>query len=272
MKYNIIINIISILALYMLTTSCEKVISVDLNTANPKPVFEAYMENDSTCYVKATWTSSYYDNSPSPIIPNATMTISDQNGNNEVLTYEGNGIYKGSSLIGIIGLTYTLSINLDGNNYTASSIMNPLIPIDSFTILPSNGFFGGGGSGPPKFFVFANYTDAANYKNYYAVQTTYNDTTGTSVTDYRITDDALSDGISTRTFTTFNRFEQGDTLSVQLASIDYATHLYFKTLQDAIAGAGFASAAPANPTTNFSGGALGYFGAWSKDTKQFIVP
>jgi hypothetical protein len=150
MKFNLIINILSILALYFLSTSCEKVIDVDLNTANPKPVFEAYMENDSTCYVKATWTSSYYNNTPSPVIANATMTLSDQNGNNEVLTYEGNGIYRGSGLIGTIGLTYTLSINLDGNNYSASSYMNPLTEIDSFSILPSNGFFGGGG-GPPKF-------------------------------------------------------------------------------------------------------------------------
>lgn len=270
MKINILISLI---IFYFFATSCEKVIDVDLNNANPKPVFEAYMENDSTCYVKATWTSSYYDNSPSPIISNATISISDQNGNVENLAYIGNGIYRGNSVIGTIGRTYTLSVNLDGNNYTASSYMNPLTPIDSFSILPASGFFGGGGQNqPPKFFVFVNYTDSVNYQNFYAVQTNYNDTLGKAVTDYRIADDALSDGISTRSFTSFYRFESGDTVSVQLASIDYATHLYFKTLEDAISGAGFASAAPANPTTNFSGGALGYFGAWSKERRQYIVP
>lgn len=269
MKFNILFSLI---ALLFLTISCEKVIDVDLNVANPKPVFESYIENDSVCYVKATWTSSYYDNSPSPVIPNATISISDQNGNSETLTYEGDGIYRGVSLLGTIGNTYTLSIQLDGNNYTAKSYMSPLTSIDSLTLQPS-GFFGGGQQGPPKFWVFVNYKDSADYANYYAVIThRYDSTEQGYIKDYRIADDDVSDGIKTRTFTTFARFERGDSLFVEFASIDYHTHLYFKTLEDAVSGAGFASAAPANPTTNIKGGALGYFGAWSKDTMSFVVP
>ncbi|WMX15030.1 MULTISPECIES: DUF4249 domain-containing protein [unclassified Aureispira] len=271
MKFNIII---SLLALYILTTSCEKIIDVDLNEANPAPVFEAYLENDSTCYVKATLTSSYYDNSTSPAITNATMTITDQAGNSETLTHKGDGIYKGNTLIGTIGNTYTLDINIDGKLYTASSTMPPLTPIDSCSVQDRGNLFGGGGiPGPPRYFVYVNYTDPGNLTNYYAIQTTYYDSVEVGFrTDYRIADDELSNGISTRSFTTFTSFEPGDTLTIELASIDQATHLYFKTLEDAIAGAGFASAAPANPTTNFSEGALGYFGAWSKDKIEFIVP
>lgn len=275
-KFNIIF---SFLVLYLFTSSCEKIIDVDLNEANPKPVFESYMENDSTCYVKAGWTSSYYDNSASPAIINAAITISDQLGNSETLVHEGTGIYRGNTVIGTIGNTYTLSIDLDGNNYTANSTMPPLTSIDSFTIQPAINF-GGGGGGPgggsppaPKFWVFANYTDSVSYVNYYAKQTTYWDSIEAKfTTDYGIQDDDLSDGLSTRTFTTFKSFETGDSVFVELASIDYPTYLYFKTLQDAISGAGFASAAPANPVTNFSNGALGYFGAWSKDGKSFIIP
>lgn len=271
MKFNIII---SFLALYLLTTSCEKIIDVDLNEANPAPVFEAVMENDSFCYVKASLTSSYYDNSTSPSITNAVMTITDQLGNTETLSHEGDGIYRGSSLVGTIGNTYTLEINIDGELYTASSTMPPLTSIDSCSVQDRGSFFGGGGApGPPKYFVYVNYTDPSSITNYYAVQTTYYDSTEADyTTDYRIADDELSNGISTRTFTTFSSFESGDTINIELASIDEPTHLYFKTLEDAIAGAGFASAAPANPTTNFSEGALGYFGAWSKDEIEFIVP
>ena len=47
-KFNIIL---SIFALYCLSTSCEKVVDIDLNEANPKPVFEAYMESDSFCLI-----------------------------------------------------------------------------------------------------------------------------------------------------------------------------------------------------------------------------
>lgn len=271
MKFNIII---SLLSLYILTCSCEKVIDVDLNTANPAPVFEAYIENDSFCYVKATWTSSFYDNSSSPAIENATLNIKDQTGANENLNHIGNGIYRGSNLKGIIGNSYTLSANVEGKMYTASSTMPPLTPIDSCSVQDRGSFFGAGQPGAaPKYWVFINYTDPANYDNYYAVQTTYYDSVEAKyTTDYRVVDDNLTDGISTRSFTTFESFESGDTVIVQFASIDYSTHLYFKTLGDAIAGAGFASVAPANPTTNFSEGALGYFGAWSKDKIQYIIP
>jgi hypothetical protein len=266
-------SIISLLALYFLSTSCEKIIDVDLNVANPAPVFEAVLESDSTCYVNASLTSSYYDNSTSPPITNAVMTLTDQLGNSEVLTHEGDGIYRGNTIIGAIGNTYTLSINLDGALYSASSTIQPVTLIDSCSVQDRGSFFGGGGTGPTEYFVYVNYTDPGNLTNYYAVQTTYYDSVEAQYTTaYRIADDELSNGTSTRSFTTFVGFESGDTLNIELASIDKATHLYFKTLEDALSGAGFASAAPANPTTNFSEGALGYFGAWSKDEIQFIVP
>lgn len=267
--------ILSLSCLFWLLISCEKVIDVDLNEANPKPVFESYIENDSTCYVKAAWTSSYYNNSSSPAIEGATMTVSDQLGNSDNLTHIGQGIYRGTSLLGVIGNTYSLRIELDGTIYEASSTMPPLTNIDSITIIPTNSFFGGNGQGQetPKFWAFVNYTDSVDYQNYYAIRTSYFDSLSNDyVTDYRIADDDLSDGISTRSFTTFNRFETGDTVDIEFASIDATTHLYFKTLEDAISGAGFQSAAPANPTNNFSNAALGYFGAWSKVNEQYIIP
>lgn len=259
----------------LFSTSCEKVIDLDLNTANPAPVFESYLENDSVCYVKATLTSSYYDASESPALTDASFVVSDNNGGSEALVHEGGGIYRGRNIRGVIGTTYTLTANWNGNTYTAESTMQPLVPIDSFSRQSLTSFFGPPRPGaPPRFWIYVNYTDPGARENFYAIRTTYSDSTATgvtSVTDYSIDDDDLSDGIATRSFTSFQAFEPGDTLSVELASLDAATHLYFKTLQDAIGGAGAGSAAPANPTTNFSRGALGYFGAWSKETRIYVV-
>lgn len=270
--YHYISFIFSLFALVALSTSCEKVIDLDLNESNPQPVFESYIENDSTCHVKATWTSSFYNNSTSPAITNATISIADQLGNTEQLSHQGDGIYKGASLLGVIGNTYTLTINLDGNTYTGQSTMPPLTAIDSVTTQEANFGGFGGMNGPTKYWVFVNYKDSADYTNYYAVRTTYYDSTAAEYnTDYRIADDDLSDGINTRVFTTFRSFPVGDTVTVEFANLDYGTHLYFKTLEDAISGAGFASAAPANPTSNIQGGALGYFGAWSKETREYII-
>lgn len=246
--------------------SCEKVINIDLNESNPKTVIESYLENDSTCYAKVSTTSSYYDNSGSPAITDATITISNQSGQSEILTHEGNGIYKGSTLIGKIGDTYTLEVAVGGVKHIATSTMPALVPIDSLTS-EETAFLG-----PGNYFAYVNYTDPANTVNYYATRMTYFDSTSNeTVTNYGINDDETSNGISTRTFGGFKVFEVGDTAVIELSSIDQATHLYFKTLQDAIGGAGAQSAAPGNPVSNLSNGALGYFGAWSKQTDTLIV-
>ncbi|MGH1335427.1 MAG: DUF4249 domain-containing protein [Aureispira sp.] len=263
----------SLVALLVLSASCEKVIDININDANPIPVIESYMENDSTCYALVTYTSNFFDNSSSPAVTDAVLTITDDAGNSEQMAHEGNGIYRGNTVVGVIGRTYTLSVGIAGETYTATSTMPPLVPIDSFTVQALSGFFGGG-SGPERYWAYVNYTDPNVVTNYYAVRTTYYDSTETEqgfVTDYRIADDDLSDGIATRSFATTNPFFSGDTITTELASLDQQTHLYFKTLQDALTG-GFGSAAPSNPTTNFSAGALGYFGAWSKETRIFIIP
>jgi len=260
-------NILILISLLLIIVSCEKVIDLDLNESNPKPVFESYIENDSTCYVKATLTSSYYDNSTSPVIPNATISLSDQNNQSETLTYEGQGIYRGNTMLGQIGSTYELTINFDGNTYTAQSTMPPLTTIDSIEEV-QNSFFGGS----PSTILFIHYKDDASLVNYYAKEATYWDSTSNDyASSFGITNDDISNGLETSTVAAFRQFEEGDTVTLALASIDYPTYLYFKTLEDAISGAGFASAAPANPISNFDGDALGYFGAWSREDTTVVV-
>jgi hypothetical protein len=264
MKFNICWGAILI---FFLATSCEKVIDVNLNETSPKIVIESYLENDSTCYAKISVTSSFYNNSSSPAVTDATVRLTDQNGQTELLTHQGNGIYRGTSMLGTIGNTYDFSATVGGNEYTATSTMPPLIPIDSVTSEESS-FFGT----PGNYLAYINYTDPANIDNYYAKRMRFFDKEeGEEVTLYGIADDNASDGISTRTFGGFQIFEVGDTAWLELSSIDQPTHLYFETLGDALSGRGIASSAPANPTTNLKGGALGYFSAWSKDAKMLIV-
>lgn len=264
----------SLVALLALSASCEKVIDININDANPIPVVESYIENDSTCYALLTYTSNFFDNSSSPFITDAVITVSDDAGNSEQLTYESDGVYRGNTVIGVIGRTYTMDVTIADETYTASSKMPPLVAIDSFSVQALSSFFGGGGTGPERYWAYVNYTDPPVTQNFYAVRTTYFDSTETTqeyVTDYRIADDELSNGIATRSFATTNPFVSGDTIKTELASLDQQTHLYFKTLQDALTG-GFGSAAPSNPTTNFTAGALGYFGAWSKEVRVYIIP
>jgi hypothetical protein len=57
---------------------------------------------------------------------------------------------------------------------------------------------------------------------------------------------------------------------VQLISLDSAVYEYYKTFTELV-NTNPGSAAPANPNSNLSNGALGYFSAWSSDTMSVII-
>ena len=65
--------------------------------------------------------------------------------------------------------------------------------------------------------------------------------------------------------------ERGDTIHVELISMDEANYEYLYTLDSSNDEGGF-SAAPANPRSNLEGNALGYFGAFTTDTLSIIIP
>ncbi len=69
-------------------------------------------------------------------------------------------------------------------------------------------------------------------------------------------------------------FHLGDKIFVEMQTIDEQTYKYFRTLKGAVAQqqrGPFASAAPANPTTNWSNNALGYFSAFTVSTGSVIL-
>jgi hypothetical protein len=59
----------------------------------------------------------------------------------------------------------------------------------------------------------------------------------------------------------------GDTIDVVMFGIEETVYDYFYTLQQNEQGA-----TPANPTSNFSGGCLGYFSVRTKDVGQIVIP
>ena len=69
-------------------------------------------------------------------------------------------------------------------------------------------------------------------------------------------------------FTQF--FELGDTVDIRFASIDANVYDYFNTLNE-VANGSANSAAPANPNTNWSNHALGYFAAINADEVRVVI-
>jgi hypothetical protein len=241
----------------IIVSSCEKIINVDLNTNNPKLIVEANVTDQPGPYqVSLSHSVNYYDANNFPVVTGAHINITDNAGNSESLFEITPGKYQTQSLQGVDGRTYTLSIvTTDGNQYSAVSTMPAFVPIDSINFVPNRD--------STTFRVICKFKDPEGELNYYKLQLSSNDTMGLDTTRVRIIADGFADG-QELSLTYRTRLILGDTVSIRLESIDKVTYDFYRTLPNVEGGLeSFASAPPANPVTNLSNGALGYFSAHS---------
>ncbi|MFN7014633.1 MAG: DUF4249 domain-containing protein [Bacteroidia bacterium] len=251
---------ISIISLFV-ASSCQKVIQVDLNSADPQLVVEGYVTDaPDSIWLKLTKTVNFSDKNEFPAVDNAIVIISDSEGNSEQLSQTEPGIYRATNLQGIPGRTYNLSIEYNGEKYTASSYMNYPVEIDSLSIGRS------AFSGNPT--VKIHFTDPANIRNYYRYLRKIN---GNKTRSFEIVDDNLRNGQST--FVTLSSGVQkllpNDTIIGYLHSIDFATFEYYRTFNQ-INETG-PTATPGNPIGNISNGGVGFFAAYSLRSKMVII-
>ncbi|MCF6358624.1 MAG: DUF4249 domain-containing protein, partial [Draconibacterium sp.] len=164
------------------------------------------------------------------------------------------------------GVTYNLSVNIETEKYESSSKLNRVVLIDSLIYYYDDGFaFLDEG-----YVVKIYFVDPPDKNNYYRIKIFENDTLKNGAEDLFVFDDRLIDGQSLEVNMRGVIFDLGDTVSIQLISLDKGAYEYFKTFQELI-NVNPGSAAPANPTSNITNGALGYFSAWSADEKTVII-
>jgi len=259
-KYLVII--LALLGLY----SCQKVINIDLNSASPQTVIEGNISDQQGPYtVKLTQTVNFSATNDFPPISGALVTVGDNAGNSETLTETSPGIYTTSTLQGIPGRTYKLSVTAKGKTYTATSTMASPVNLD--TIISKQGGFGG-----HDISWSARFLDPAGVTNYYVL---FMEINNVMQSDFSSADDNLRDGDSIRMRLPMPdnvKLNPGDSVKVILESVDKNVREYFRLLQQLNNQDGMESAPPANPTTNLSGGALGYFSAHSDRKKILVIP
>lgn len=261
-------NRLLIFSAFVLTLfSCQKVIDVDLNDSNPIVVIEAnYRAEDSTVLVRITQTSNYFDNSASPEINSALVTIVDQAGNPTTIPSIGNGYYELSAYAPVFNTTYTLNVTINGENYSAECVLKTPVQLEDITYQYFDGFFGSEGGYVP----FLNFQDPQNSEDYYSIILSRNDTLYNSLDDFFLQDDMLTNGNMVERPLFANSFYQlDDSVHMELRTIDKRIYNYIDEAQS-ISG-GQSSAAPGNPTNNWSNGALGYFSAYSSSRKSVII-
>ncbi|MBL7767009.1 MAG: DUF4249 domain-containing protein [Chitinophagaceae bacterium] len=262
-------------AIIILLSSCQKVIDVDLNSASPAYVIEANLyEGTHDFHVKVTKTTSYFSSDAPPTVNDATITLIDQNNVSHAVPNTGNGIYTLPAFTAVNNVSYQLNVSAGGKTFSATAKMPLPTSIDSLTYEEFGGFGGGpggGGGGEKNFLVVTHFQDTVGIPNYYRVLVTKNDTLLNKPFDYYLVDDKIRDGqyFDAPLFTAFSKM--GDTLDVELLSMDAGVFDYFNTLSEILTSDANTSAAPANPNTNFNNGALGYFGAFTRSKKSIRI-
>jgi uncharacterized protein DUF4249 len=247
--------------------SCKKVIQVNLNNAAPQIVIEGNITDVSDTYqVQITQSVNFSANNTFPPVTGASVQITDSTtGQTVVLNESDSGIYTASSLLGLPRHTYNLQVTIGDKQYTASSTMPQPVPLDSVTFTENANF-----NNKLDINAVVNFQDPPTVGHYYQFVEQINERL---IPDIFVFDDRLSNGryIQEPLYNDSSYLQMGDTLSVKMYCIDEATYNYFNTLMNVAGSNNFQTATPANPITNISNGALGYFSAHTSTERRLVI-
>jgi hypothetical protein len=174
------------------------------------------------------------------------------------------GIYSTGSLTGQPGHTYLLTVHIGSETFSSSSTMPQPVNLDSMYVstapLSNNKY------------VTVVYKDPLGIPNYYHFIQYIN---GKKESTIFVSDDEFTDGQRVRSQLNYNNdtndpardIKSGDSVRIDMICNDAAVYKYWYSLNDGATGAN-QSASPANPASNISGGALGYFSAQTVQQKS----
>lgn len=269
-------RIIILLALLSFLTACEEVIEVELDDADPQVVIEAKVSDKvENNLVSITLSTDFYEPSEYETLSDAEIVVTEVGGESFLFTEISNGEYSNENLIASEGSEYSITVNYNDITYSAKSSLRQQLIIDSLQITGEEGRF----SDDLRYEIHCFFQDNPGYEDFARLKVYVNGEERSGVTTY---DDRLSDGNSIE----FNRFQMeqeedgdklkpGDLITIELLTIDEAAYEYLSTLEDVLASSGeggpMSGSTPANPTTNWDNDALGYFSAYSVDTKSIVI-
>lgn len=256
------------LVLTLALNACTDVIEIDLNSSNPKFVIEGKISNRvGDCEVKITKTTDFFNPDFPPPVQNAEVIIYDHQGDTLTLLETFPGVYTHPTGTAVTGRTYTLSIKAEGQSFSAQSIMPVLVPLDSVSqqlaIRQTPGK-------DPNYNLVAHFKDPEGIGNRYRMRVFK----GPLLEDNNLvqSDESLIKDGSTVTLPMRGvNYKTGESALLELWCVDPVLYQYFSTLQNSNTAPGQGiSAAPGNPLSNLSNGALGYFGAVQITTKSLV--
>lgn len=253
-----------ILLSVLLTAGCEKEITLDLQDKSGSIVIEGNItDKPGPYYVSITKSVAFTESNKYPPVTNAIVTISDNQGHSEILTYESDGRYKTSSLVSVPGNTYTLNVSVDGENYTAQSTMPAPVTLDG--LIQDSMSMGG----KTIYTILPVYTDPEQLGNRYLFILSIEYKNKKTL---QVLSDNINNGMENQR-SLFPALEEDDELlhgniiHVDMQCVDSEVYTYYSALIQISGG----SVTPADPPSNISNGALGYFSAHTVSSKSLVI-
>lgn len=254
------VNLFFLLVLVTSFASCKKVIHVNLNSTSSRYVVQGEVTDQPRPYLVTITKSINFDqDNIFPTVSGALVVITDVTANiSDTLAETSPGNYTSHLITGTSGHVYSMYVSVANNIFRAKSTMPSLVTLDSLYTQPSPFR-----ADRPE--LVPVYTDPVATGNYYHFVEIKNDTVANAVI---VRNDGFINGVIVKQPIGGDNLNPGDSVALFLECIDSAMYQYYFSLNQT---EDQSSATPANPQSNITGGALGYFSAHTSSMKSIIV-
>ncbi|WP_303318952.1 DUF4249 domain-containing protein [Flavivirga abyssicola] len=206
--------------------SCEDVVDVDLNNAEPRLVINASLSwikgtDGRTQSIQLSLTAPFFDK----VIPPATgasVTVTDSNNNTFIFNeIENSGVYINNNFLPVLNTDYNLTILYNNETYTATETLTPVVPIE-FVEQKNDGGFAG-----DEIEIKAYYNDPSNIKNFYLFEFLIVKKNSINLEVY---DDEFTDGNQIFAFFSDEDLEAGDELRIISSGVSERNYEFLNIL------------------------------------------
>lgn len=260
---------IFVILLLLLTSSCyEDIIDIDLSDYSDTIVIEGIISNRPGPHsVRISKARYIFDEWESPIVSNAHVTISDDQGNIDMLEEVEPGLYQTNSITGVPGRAYTLSVIVDGEEYTATSAMPQPIELELLRFERFSSF-------TPEYNLICSFSDREGIDEYCRINFFRN--------GYYLDNDMIlyqgeyTDGEEIIIDDLKKFFYGFDRVDIEIISLNKNIYEYYSYLENTMTDPEAESTdiielGYANPRSNITNRALGFFSAQSYTNYSRIV-
>lgn len=244
---------LSSLFMILILVGCEDLITLDIQDADPQYVIVGEINNRNRRHeVRIQRTVSLQSTQIADPVSGAIVQVSDGKGQTHHFMEEESGLYRSDIFRGQVGETYTLTVDIEGTKFTAQSSLPAPVPVDSVGTSMSSFM------GEENKFVTFKFYDPPAVRNFYRYLLNVNAEGAKFVSVF---EDKYNDGkyVTHELINLDIKLQSNDYIRVQRQFIDQANFQYWQN----VASANPTAATPANPPSNISNGALGYFSAYS---------